>query len=151
MSLCHPLLVGTLTLAVLTAGASTAAAAPADPRAIDRSPALQRSTLASLAEASGLEIGVAVAADQYGTDRKYTKLVDGQFSSVTAENAMKWESVEPVRGQYDWADGDALVAAAQANGQLVRGHTLAGGAPRRRGAPHGRGLGPRHDGRHGRR
>ncbi|WP_129336527.1 endo-1,4-beta-xylanase [Cellulomonas endophytica] len=122
----HPqtLIAGILALAVTAAGASAAVAAPADPRAVDRSPALASRSLAALAEPIGLEIGVAVAADQLGADRKYTKLVAGQFSTVTPENAMKWESVEPQQGVFDWAAGDALVASAEANGQLVRGHTL---------------------------
>ena len=37
---------------------------------------------------------------------------------------MKWGSVEPQRGQYDWREADALVAFAKAHGQKVRGHTL---------------------------
>jgi endo-1,4-beta-xylanase len=37
---------------------------------------------------------------------------------------MKWGSVEPLRGEYDWDRADALVAFAKAHGQKVRGHTL---------------------------
>ena len=43
---------------------------------------------------------------------------------MTAENAMKWESVEPQRGVYDWKPADDLVRFARENGQVVRGHTL---------------------------
>ena len=47
-----------------------------------------------------------------------------QFSSVTAENVMKWAEVEAVRGTYTWEKADQMVAFAKKNKQLVRGHTL---------------------------
>jgi endo-1,4-beta-xylanase len=37
---------------------------------------------------------------------------------------MKWEVVEPKRGQYDFSAADTLVRFARAHGQKVRGHTL---------------------------
>ena len=37
---------------------------------------------------------------------------------------MKWQIVEPEQGVYDWSQADQLVQFAEANGQLVRGHTL---------------------------
>ncbi|MFC7483828.1 endo-1,4-beta-xylanase [Luedemannella flava] len=43
---------------------------------------------------------------------------------MTAENVMKWESLEPTRGTYNWAPADELIAFAKANHQLVRGHVL---------------------------
>jgi endo-1,4-beta-xylanase len=52
-------------------------------------------------------------------------LVSEQFSSVTPENVMKWQFIEPTKGVLDFTAADKLVEAAQANGQLVRGHTLA--------------------------
>ena len=57
-------------------------------------------------------------------ERPYRELAAAQLTSVTPENAMKWGSVEPQRGQYDWREADALVAFAKAHGQKVRGHTL---------------------------
>ncbi len=81
-------------------------------------------SLRSLAVPVGLRVGVAVNTDLLGTDATYTKLVNNQFSTVTPENVMKWQLVEPTRGTYDWAAADRLVANARANGQLVRGHTL---------------------------
>ena len=44
---------------------------------------------------------------------------------VTPGNGMKWQIVEPEQGVYDWSQADQLVQFAAANGQLVRGHTLA--------------------------
>jgi len=43
---------------------------------------------------------------------------------VTPENVMKWEVVEPKRGQYDFSAADTLVRFARAHGQKVRGHNL---------------------------
>ncbi|MFE2965611.1 endo-1,4-beta-xylanase [Streptomyces sp. NPDC059340] len=55
----------------------------------------------------------------------YTTVLDREFNSVTAENAMKWDAVEPTRGSFNWAAADRLVAHASAHNQGVRGHTLA--------------------------
>jgi endo-1,4-beta-xylanase len=37
---------------------------------------------------------------------------------------MKWESLEPTRGTYNWGPADDLIAFAKQNKQLVRGHVL---------------------------
>ncbi|HEX7492156.1 MAG TPA: endo-1,4-beta-xylanase [Candidatus Limnocylindrales bacterium] len=68
--------------------------------------------------------GTAVNDRLLGSDAEFTKLLNAQFSQVTAENAMKWGPLEPTQGNIDWTAADALVASAQANGQKVRGHTL---------------------------
>jgi len=80
-------------------------------------------TLGSAAAASGRYFGAALDPDALD-EKPYRELATTQLTSVTAENAMKWESVEPLRGQFDWKGADALVAFAKANGQKVRGHTL---------------------------
>lgn len=46
------------------------------------------------------------------------------FGSVTPENAMKWESTEPERGNFTFADADAIVAFAESNGQEIHCHNL---------------------------
>jgi hypothetical protein len=46
------------------------------------------------------------------------------FGSVTPENAMKWESTEPTRGNFTFDGADAVVATARANGQQIHCHTL---------------------------
>ncbi len=68
--------------------------------------------------------GTALAMPQLQTDAKYAQMAGTEFSSVTPENAMKWGPLEPSRGQYEWADADAIVAFAQAHDQKIRGHTL---------------------------
>jgi endo-1,4-beta-xylanase len=80
-------------------------------------------SLGAAAAASGRYFGAALDPDALG-ERLYRGLATTQLSSVTPENAMKWESVEPFRGEFHWRGADTLVAFAKANGQKVRGHTL---------------------------
>ncbi|MFJ5776702.1 endo-1,4-beta-xylanase [Streptomyces sp. NPDC093094] len=102
-------LTGLATLGALLAGAT----APA--RAAD-------APLRDLAAAKGKIIGSAVnPAKLTGT---YGDIAGREFNSVTPDNAMKWESVEPSRGTFNWAPADQVVAFATAHGQQVRGHTL---------------------------
>lgn len=81
-------------------------------------------TLRGAAQAAGIEIGTAVAAGPLGSEADYNEVLAREFSSVTAENAMKPDAMQPQRGQFNFSGGDALVAAARENGQVVRGHTL---------------------------
>ncbi|KAF3927856.1 Exoglucanase [Dactylellina cionopaga] len=53
-----------------------------------------------------------------------TAILKSEGGQLTPENSMKWESIEPNQGSYNWANADALVAFAQSNGKLVRGHTF---------------------------
>ncbi|MFJ9006333.1 endo-1,4-beta-xylanase [Streptomyces canus] len=78
--------------------------------------------LRDLAAAKGKVMGTAVTGSKLtGT---YGDLAGAQFSSLTPGNAMKWGSVEPARGSYNWAEADQIVNFAEAHGQQVRGHTL---------------------------
>jgi endo-1,4-beta-xylanase len=67
--------------------------------------------------------GVAVSADRL-QDPGYAQTVAAQFNQLTAENEMKWESIEPEPGVFDFSRADAIVAFARDNGMQVRGHTL---------------------------
>ncbi|MBC6458205.1 endo-1,4-beta-xylanase [Actinomadura sp. HBU206391] len=80
--------------------------------------------LRRLAHQTGVRIGSAVAVDALADEADYRKVLRREFTSVTAENAMKWESVEPERGRYTWEDADSVVEFARRNHQAVRGHTL---------------------------
>ncbi len=121
------LLVGALTLGSLIVAPTAVMASPAppaNPNASQHPATIGKDTLRSLAEEAGIEIGVAVNADLLAGNGKYRNIVNTQYSSVTAENVMKWEALQPERGVYDWAAAEALIANAEANGQVVRGHTL---------------------------
>ncbi|MFC7246257.1 endo-1,4-beta-xylanase [Catellatospora aurea] len=67
---------------------------------------------------------VSMAALNDAADPRYRELVASEFSTVTAENEMKWESLEPTRGTYNWGPADELIAFAKQNNQRVRGHVL---------------------------
>lgn len=82
------------------------------------------SSLRKLADRRHVLIGTAVDTTALAEDSVYRATTAREFSSVTAENVMKWEVVEPERGRYDWSQADELVRFARAHGQQVRGHTL---------------------------
>lgn len=81
-----------------------------------------------------LRIGTAVAGgghhlnedypDPFTHDKKYRKLLAAEFDSVSPENQMKWDFIHPEPGVYNFDAADAIVDFAEANGQVVRGHTL---------------------------
>jgi endo-1,4-beta-xylanase len=80
--------------------------------------------LRELARGTDLRIGTAVDMNALENDATYRDRIATEFNSVTAENVMKWETIEPQRGQLDFGPADELVDFARANGQAVRGHTL---------------------------
>jgi endo-1,4-beta-xylanase len=105
-----------------TIGAATTGAAASS--VVDASAASGGSdALRALAARIGLRFGTAVIPTDLDTP-SYAAILADQFSVVTPGNAMKWGSVEPERGVFDWSDADKLVAFAEKHGQLVRGHTL---------------------------
>lgn len=82
----------------------------------------------------GFFIGTAVAGgghhleqdypDPFSSDEPYRQVLAEQFNSVSPENQMKWEFIRPEQDVYNFTDADAIVEFAEANGQVVRGHTL---------------------------
>nr|BBF25194.1 endoxylanase GH10 [Kitasatospora sp.] len=95
-------------VAVLTAGPTAQAAA---------------STLGAAASGSGRYFGTAVASGRLG-DSTYSTILDREFNMITPENEMKWDTVEPSRGSFNFGPGDSIVNHATAHGQRMRGHTL---------------------------
>ncbi|MEU7039196.1 non-reducing end alpha-L-arabinofuranosidase family hydrolase [Streptomyces sp. NPDC046237] len=78
--------------------------------------------LGTQAAPSGRYFGTAVAAGRLG-DSAYTAIADREFNMITPENEMKWDAVEPSRGNFNFGPADRIVDRAKANGQRVRGHT----------------------------
>jgi endo-1,4-beta-xylanase len=80
--------------------------------------------LRTLAQQRGIELGTAVRGDVLKRNRAYRQLVAAQFSSVTPENEMKWDAIEPSRGEFEFDAADDVVARAREARQKVRGHAL---------------------------
>jgi endo-1,4-beta-xylanase len=87
-------------------------------------PARDIPSLRSLADAHSRLIGSAVNTTVLASSPAYAAVLASQFSTVTPENVMKWQLVEPERGAFDYAAADRLVVFAEAHAQVVRGHTL---------------------------
>ena len=105
--------------ATLVAGPLTAPATAA-PRVPDPT----TSTLRQLAAHTGMRVGTAVDTSALAADATYRAAVGAEFDTVTPENVMKWEVVEPEQGRFDFTQADTLVAFARAHKQKGRGHTL---------------------------
>jgi endo-1,4-beta-xylanase len=103
------------TVAVITAAASafliggSASAAP--------------TTLRAGAEAQGRYFGVAIG-QQDLSNGSATSVAGSQFDMVTPQNEMKWDTVEPNNGQFNFSPGDAIVNFATSHGERMRGHNL---------------------------
>ena len=68
-------------------------------------------------------IGFAGAPAQLHDDR-FNKVAATHFASLTPENQMKWETIEPQPGKFVFQAAEPLVAFAAENHMRVRGHTL---------------------------
>ncbi|KAJ3041158.1 hypothetical protein HDV00_009873 [Rhizophlyctis rosea] len=53
-----------------------------------------------------------------------TNILKSDFGILTPENSMKWEVIEPTKGNFVWTNADAIVNWATANGKQMRGHTF---------------------------
>lgn len=81
-------------------------------------------TLSASAARTGRIFGAAVASSHLTEDQQYANTLDTQFSGVTPENEMKWETTEPERGSFNFAPADTIVSHAQSHNMKIRGHTL---------------------------
>jgi endo-1,4-beta-xylanase len=72
-------------------------------------------------------IGSAVRLAALRGGGRYRETFLREFDSLTPENEMKMQALQPRRGVYDFAATDALVRFAKRNGKDVRGHTLVWG------------------------
>ncbi len=92
-------------------------------------PLAAQTTLREAAAARAIPIGAAASADEYGPpdlllNPSYANLLSSQYSMLEPGNAMKWDVTQPTQTTFNFQPGDELVAFAQANGMLVRGHNL---------------------------
>ncbi|MFG2409122.1 endo-1,4-beta-xylanase [Streptomyces brevispora] len=85
--------------------------------------AVQPSTLHELAAAQGKYFGSATDNPEL-PDAAYAATLGSEFGQITPGNSMKWDTVEPAQGRFDFTKGDVVTDFARRHGQTVRGHTL---------------------------
>jgi endo-1,4-beta-xylanase len=74
---------------------------------------------------SAFRVGAALNAAQFTErDARGAAIVKAQFNTITPENVLKWESVHPAPGRYDFALPDRYVEFGERNAMFVIGHTL---------------------------
>ena len=77
----------------------------------------------TLREQANFPVGVAVRPSRLAQP-EYAAVVAREFSSLTAENAMKPKYTWLSEDRYDFGPGDSIVAFARAHDMQVHGHTL---------------------------
>jgi endo-1,4-beta-xylanase len=83
---------------------------------------MEPTTLREAAARSERLIGVAIQA-RLLNDASYVRAAR-EFGSVTAENEMKWQSLESQPNRFNFVNADRIVDFAEEEGMQVRGHTL---------------------------
>jgi endo-1,4-beta-xylanase len=106
-------MMGAMAGAALLPSAFAAAAEPA------------HESLGEIARRKGARFGTAVGNSprQFG-DPAYRALVARECSLIVAENEMKWQGLQPARGDYRFGPADQMLAWANGNGMQMRGHNL---------------------------
>lgn len=115
LTLSNLLCSATLAVSCLLPVASGLAAAPAN----EQTSSLQQ------AYQPFFHIGTAVSLAQLQQpSRSELSLIAQHFNSLTAENIMKWEEIQPIEGQFNFAAADQLVEFAEQHKMFMVGHTL---------------------------
>jgi endo-1,4-beta-xylanase len=70
-------------------------------------------------------IGAALNQSQFeGESPHEAEIVTTQFNTISPENVLKWESVHPLPGQFNFAEADRYVAFGEKNHMFIIGHNL---------------------------
>lgn len=73
---------------------------------------------------SNFLVGAALNESHFGGKDPAGALVRAQFDSITPENVMKWDALQPEPGKFRFAAADRFVDFGEKNGMFVVGHTL---------------------------
>ena len=95
----------------------------ATPVSAEEAAQAQQATLRELADQRGVRMGTAIASHHLNQS-DYARTAAAEFNSVTHENDLKWETVQPQQGQFNWTNADRIVEFAEQNDQMIHGHTL---------------------------
>ena len=83
---------------------------------------------AGLLIGSGAIKGMTTTADDrpenYLAETRFREVLSEQFDSLSPENDLKWEYVQPEEGIFDFEGLDRLVTYAETHGMVVKGHGL---------------------------
>ncbi len=112
-------------LAIAATVVASAAGSPSTPVHPSVAGAAVPPTLRELAAGAGIRIGSAVTAPPTLHEPAYASALETTFGAGTPENHMKWGPIHPAPDVYDFVAADAIVAALEGDGSVVRGHTLA--------------------------
>ncbi len=83
-----------------------------------------QNTEKGLKDYSKIPVGAAISPRLLKNDSLYRKILETEFSSITAENALKWQGTHPEKDRFDFTDGDYIVDWAISKGKRVHGHVL---------------------------
>ena len=71
------------------------------------------------------KIGASLNRSQFtGQDKTSIEIVKKEFNTISPENELKWETIHPRLGQYDFRFADQYVRFGEENGMEIIGHTL---------------------------
>lgn len=88
-----------------------------------RAPELPEPPLKDLAAAHGVRLGM-LTQPRHLERRPFTDVLTSQFSLLTTDGEMHWDSFRPGPDEYDFDDVDQLVTYADRHGMAVEGHHL---------------------------
>lgn len=79
-----------------------------------------------LQDLASFPVGNIVSASRLesSSEQNFRNLLNKDYNSITAENDMKMTNIFRGPDNFDFSDGDAIVAYAKANGMRVHGHAL---------------------------
>ena len=69
-------------------------------------------------------LGAAVAMGPLRSEQRYRDTLSREFNAATAENAMKWGSLQSKEGEWNFDDADYFIDFCEKNGLAVKGHAL---------------------------
>jgi len=69
-------------------------------------------------------VGTALNPGVLDSDEAYRAIAGSEFNCAVAEYGMKWDSMEPTQGTFDFSLGDQVVAFAREHHMRLKGHAL---------------------------
>lgn len=81
---------------------------------------MNQDALRSLAARRGLLLGTAFSVDAFRKDPRYREVIAREFNCLVAENEMKLDVLQRVRGQFDFGPAELMMAFASRHGMKVR-------------------------------